>query len=459
MMIAMRDKRASGFGHVIEYAADGKKTEMRQYVSTLNCMVATARDEMMATKERYNKLGGNTAYHMYQSFKPGEVTPDIAHEIGVKLAQELFGDRFEAVIATHLDKSHIHNHVVINSVSFKDGYKFLDSERFYRTLRRTSDRLCREYSLSVIENPKPGKSQNYAERQAECEGRPTWRGMIKAEVDEVIKMSMTEKEFLRNLRDRGFEIKTGAHFAVRPHGKPKFFRLDTNFGEDYTLAGINRQINRQTAPVLPTRVPERERTVRHIPLRGSLQTVKKITGFRALYIRYMYLLGKLPHGRPPINPNRIFFLYREDLRKLDRYAKEIKLLAVNRIDTSEQLFSYKAKLTEQIEPLKEERTKLYNKLRREKDEPKREEIKAQIKILSTRIGTLQKEVGLCDGIAAHTKEMKEKMAKHRECLSAEEKAVIKRDLKREDENGGSPRQFNNKQREEQKAYEQFRGRG
>ena len=431
MVLAMKDKRAREFGHVIEYAADGKKTEQRQYVSALNCMVASARDEMMATKERYNKLGGNTAYHMYQSFKPGEVDPDTAHEIGVKLAQELFGDRFEAVIATHLDKKHIHNHIVINSVSFKDGYKFLDSERFYRTLRRTSDRLCREYGLNVIDNPKTGKTKHYAEHQAEREGRPTWRSMIKAEVDEVIKMSMTEKEFLQNLKSRGYEIKTGAHFAVRPPGKPKFFRLDSNFGEDYTLANISRRISRQTAPVFPPRAPER--TVRHVQYRGNLNATKKLTGFRVLYIRYMFILGKLPRGRPPVNPNRIFFLYREDLRKLDRYAKEIKLLAHNRIDTSEQLFSYKTKLVEQIEPLKTERTKLYNKLRRETDEPKREEIKAQIKILSTRIGTLRREVVLCDDIAVHTKEMKEKMQ--------------------------AERQFNNKNRMEEKAYEQFRGRG
>lgn len=433
MALAMTDKRAREFGHVIEYATDGKKTEQRQYVSSLNCMIATARDEMMSTKVRYNKLGGNTAYHCYQSFKPGEVDPDTAHEIGIKLAQELFGDRFEVVIATHLDKSHLHNHIVLNSVSFKDGYKFLDSERFYRTLRRTSDRLCREYGLTVTEKQKIGKIKSYTEYQAEREGKFTWRGLIKSEVDEVIRMSMTETEFLRNLKARGYEIKTGAHFAVRPPGKPKFFRLDTNFGEDYTLAGINRRINRQTAPVFPTLSPKREQFIRQIPFRGNLKTAKKITGFCALYIHYMYVLGKLPRGRPPVNPNRIFFLYREDLRKLDRYAKEIKLLARNRIDTAEQLFSYKAKQIEQMEPLKGERTKLYNKLRREKNEPKRLEIKAQIKILSLRIGTLRKEVLLCDDIAAHTKEIKEKMT--------------------------AERQLNNKNREEKKVYEHIRGRG
>ncbi len=430
MAVAMMDKRARQFGHVIEYAADGKKTEQRQYVSALNCMAASARDEMMATKERYNKLGGNTAYHCYQSFKPGEVNPDTAHEIGVKLAQELFGERFEVVIATHLDRNHLHNHIVLNSVSFKDGYKFLDSERFYRTLRRTSDSLCREYGLSVIENPATGKTKSYTELQSEREGKFTWRGFIKSEVDEVIRMSMTEAEFLRNLKRRGYDIKTGAHFAVRPPGKPKFFRLDSNFGEEYSLAGINRRINRQSVPVYPNHTAKQERTMRHMPFRGNLQIVKKITGFRALYIHYMYVLGKLPRGRPPVNPNRLFFLYREDLRKLDRYAKEIQLLARNHIDTAEQLFSYKTKLFEQIEPLKEERSKLYNKLRREKSEPKRLEIKAQIKILSLRMGTLRKEVLLCDDIAAHTKEMKQK-------ITAE-------------------RQINKKNREEKKAYEHIR---
>ena len=412
MEYAMTDERAKEFGHVIEYAVDGKKTEQQHFVSALNCRLESARADMTATKLRYGKTGGNTAYHAIQSFVPGEVTPETAHEIGIKLAQKLWGERFEVVIATHLDKNHIHNHFVLNSVSFKDGYKFYDSERFWRQMARASDTLCKEYSLEVITNPVFGRSKHYAELKAEREGKPTWRTILKSEIDEVIKMSMTESQFLKNLKARGYEYKTGKHFAVRPPGSERFHRLETKLGEAYSLAGINKMINAQERPIIPAKDPPRQ--VRHYRMAGSFKTTKKFTGFRALYVHYLFLLGKIPQNNPrKQNPNRIYYIYREDLRKLDRYANEIKLLTRNRIDTSEQLFSYKEGLTAQIKPLAEQRKSLYNKLRRLKGEPQRAAVKSEIAVLSKKIRQLRKEVGLCDDIAVHTQEMKAKMAKER----------------------------------------------
>jgi hypothetical protein len=440
MLLAMQDERAAEFGHVLDYATDDRKTEMRQYVSALNCQIATARDEMMLTKRRFNKEGGNTAYHAYQAFKPREVTPEIAHEIGVKLAQELWGKRFEVVVATHLDRGHLHNHFVLNSVSFVDGKKFYDSKRFYRLLRRTSDRLCKEYALSVIEHPQSGKTQSHGERRAEREDRPTWRSLIKTEVDEIIRQSATEIEFFRTLKTRGYAVKVGQDISLCPLGKERFFRLARNFGEDYTLNAINRRIRQQAEPMRSTPAQQQNPVLpefRRVQFRGNLQTVRRyktripVRGFRALYVRYLYLLGKLPRGRPPKSPNKIPFLYREDLRKLDKYAQEIKLLARHQIDTGEQLFSYKERLTAQMTPLKQERTRLYNKLRRCKDEPQRAVLKGEIKLLSTRIGELRKEVVLCDDIAAHTAEMQEKMQKEQQMKTQDKKRDGKEQTKDE----------------------------
>ena len=155
---------------VIAYAVDQEKTRrkdwgddtlddeheqvLQQYVSGINCATSTARMEMLAVKKRFGKEDGVIAYHGYQSFAPGECTPAMAHEIGVRLAQELWGERYQVLVATHLDKAnHLHNHFVVNTVSFLDGRKYHRTKQDYRDMRRASDRLCREYGLSVIRQP------------------------------------------------------------------------------------------------------------------------------------------------------------------------------------------------------------------------------------------------------------------------------------------------------------------
>lgn len=237
----MTDRQTQGLSDVIDYAVNSEKTQtadeatevMQQFVSGVNCHPATAREEMIAVKKRFGKEDGTVAYHGYQSFAPGEATPEMAHEIGVKLAQQLWGDKYQVIVATHLDKdSHLHNHFVVNTVSFLDGIKYHRTEKDYYEMQKASDALCREYGLSVIENPQRGKSRQYGEWRAEQEGRLTWRGLIRAEMDEVIRQSMTERQFFDNLRKRGYEVKVGNDISVRPPGKERFVRLERNFGED-----------------------------------------------------------------------------------------------------------------------------------------------------------------------------------------------------------------------------------
>jgi len=194
-------------------------------------------------KKRYGKEDGIVAFHGYQSFAPGEATPDAAHEIGIRLAKELWGERFQVIVATHLDKeNHIHNHFVLNSVSFADGYRYNDCTDTYMEMRKASDRLCQEYGLSVVENPRRGKSKQYGEWRADKQGKPTWRDLIKKDVDRAIREAMTDRQFFHNLHSMGYEIKLGKDISVRPPGKDRFFRLARNFGEEYTLDAICRRI-------------------------------------------------------------------------------------------------------------------------------------------------------------------------------------------------------------------------
>lgn len=184
----MTEQDGQELSDVIHYAVNSRKTQkadnedcavVHRFVSGINCSPSTARDEMLAVKKRFGKENGTVAYHGYQSFAPGEATPEMAHEIGMKLAARLWGDRYQVIVATHLDKeNHLHNHFVLNTVSFVDGIKYHRTKKDYHDMQTVSDELCREYRLSVIENPQYGKAKQYGEWRAEQEQRPTWRGLI-----------------------------------------------------------------------------------------------------------------------------------------------------------------------------------------------------------------------------------------------------------------------------------------
>lgn len=297
----LTDVQTQSLSDVIDYAVRAEKTTVtpddesamvvRQFISGINCLPSTARDEMLAVKKRFGKEDGVIAYHGYQSFAPGEATPELAHEIGVKLAQRLWGERYQVLVATHLDKeNHLHNHFVLNTVSFVDGIKYHRTEKDYHDMRTVSDTLCREYNLSVIQRPQAGKSKHYGEWRAEQEQRPTWRGLILSEIDELIRQSVTEKQFYYLLRQKGYEVKFGKDISVRPPGKERFVRLTRNFGEAYTAEAIRQRILQQPLPQ-----PERQMTDKPRPktyrVQGSRQAACKITGFRALYFYYCYKLA------------------------------------------------------------------------------------------------------------------------------------------------------------------------
>ena len=421
----MTEQDGQQLSDVIRYAVNPKKTQetgseddapLHRFVSGINCSPATARDEMLAVKKRFGKEDGTVAYHGYQSFAPGEATPELAHEIGVKLATRLWGDRYQVIVATHLDKeNHLHNHFVLNTVSFADGIKYHRTRKDYHEMQTVSDALCREYRLSVIENPQYGKAKQYGEWRAEQEQRPTWRGLIRADIDEAMRQAMTERQFFDALRKKGYAMKVGKDISVRPPGKERFMRLMRNFGEDYSLDNIRRRIISQSRP--ERKKPEQKPEILRIRLIGSLKTARKLAGFRALYVHYCYLLGIFPKNRPQQSRKRMHFLLREDLLKLDAITAETRLLVRNRIDTAEQLFSYRDEAQDKIAALTAERKQLY-KLQRtaavKADPEKSAEIKDRISALSKELAALRKEVVLCNSIAERSGVIKKKIKAVRE---------------------------------------------
>ena len=398
--------------NVIEYAANDMKTERRSYVSCLNCREDTAAAQFMDTKRLWGKLGGRVCYHGYQSFKEGEVTAEIAHEIGVKLAQELWGDGFEVVVATHCNTGHYHNHFVINSVSLMDGKKFYNSPADYARMREVSDRLCREYAISVIENP-GGRGKNYAEWQAEQNGKPTHRGIIRADIDRAIRASTTERDFIRVMGEMGYQFKIRGkggkplkYPGLKPPDADGYFRFH-KLGEGYTLKQIKERILQNLQKQVP--FPE----VEHKPprlYRVRDRPRKKVTGLRALYFRYCYELHIIV--KRPASVKRVSFLLREDIAKLDRLDAETRFLGKQHIGTIGELTAYREKALSEINTLTVQRQELRKELRRlnrQGDAIATDEVKSKISAISSRLKALRKEVVLCDGIAQRSGQVKENL--------------------------------------------------
>jgi hypothetical protein len=414
---------------VIAYAMQDKKTEgmdertelMKRFVTGINCCPETARDEMMATKAKFYKPDGTIAYHGYQSFAPGESTPEQAHEIGVKLAKRLWGDKYEVVVATHLDKTnHLHCHFVLNTVSFVDGRKFYRSAKDYYNMQKTSDALCREYGLSVIDKPQ-GKTKHYSEWNAEQKGQPTYRNMVKNDIDSCIRRSMTERQFFEKMHKLGYEIKSGKDITVRAFGRERGIKLKRNFGDDYSIEGIRRRILAQTRPEAIRTYPEPEKQYK---FKGVFHKPHRKAGLRALYFYYSYRLGEFQKKREP-NPKQVYYIFREDIRYIRRLSEETRLLVKHKIDTDVQLNTYKDSVTAQMAVLVSQRNQLRSKLRSISDVEEQAIAKSKIGELSKDIGKLRREVSMCDEIMQRSIDIENKLKLARDSAKSERKEPMK----------------------------------
>ena len=349
----------SNLYHICEFA------ERMEYVTCLNLhSEETAAQEFMETKRLMHNEGGRSCYHGYQSFKADEVDADTAHSIGVALARELWGDRFQVVIATHCNTGHYHNHFVINSVSDVDGKKFYNSPADYRRMREVSDRLCREAKISVIEYPADRRA-NYGEWLAEKNGKPTMRSRIREDIDRAILASTTEREFQRVMKEMGYEVITKTpkgsprvHPIVRIVDGGKNFRLD-KLGEYYELDSIKQRIQNNYRRKTP--FPEVAEDTK-APYYQYKEKAKKATGLYALYLYYCYELHIIVHK--PASVKKVSAFLREDVTKLDRYIAQADFLAKTGIETVEALAGYKAEKEQQVEALTQQRTGLKNELKR-----------------------------------------------------------------------------------------------
>ena len=368
---------------VLGLSADHFATEEKKFVTGINCTPENA-NEVMLTLLEGTSPSDIQCYHGYQSFKPGEVTPDVAHAIGVQLANELWGEDFPVIVATHIDKGHVHNHFCLSASGFS-GKRYHDCNATYKLMRDTSDRLCREYGLSVIENPSKDRHKHIAEVHAEKKGIPTMRDQIRADIDVVARREFTIKNFYNRMRSLGYTIEQrGKFLRIKPYGYDKFFRLD-KLGKGYTEEDIEARIrnnahNRQWTPI-----PYYQTTLQEKP-----------TGLYALYLHYCYLLGAKPKVIPK-NPEA-YAAIKEDVRRARMYSEQAKFLGKYFLDTKYDLIQHALKVRAQMDVLYKERQKLRNKMRWMKDPDEMQPIRDQIFAISDKLKPLRKEYAMCKDI-------------------------------------------------------------
>lgn len=402
-------KALQALGDVMSYAVNEEKTERHFFVSGINCNTTCARDQFQIIKKKFDKEGGIIAFHAYQSFAPGETTPQQAHEIGVKLAKEVWGDSFQVVVATHLNTTCLHNHFVLNSVSFKDGKRYHDSKATYRKLRETSDRLCREHGLSIIENPVRFETENNHIAQMTKEGKPTRYNLAKAAIDEAISVSCNMYEFEYHLNSLGYRTQfdpNRKYWTVVPKGWNKPIRL-ARLGEEYTNERIYERImsNPTSVRLMAFSNGDRSRQRQYyIPTRRN--KINRVGGLKGYYLKMCYELGYLP--RYTHKPSNVHYLLRDELLWVEKYSQQARFLGKNDINTVEELKSIKADRVTALSELDDSRKELRNMLRRT-GEGHKDEIREKIASISERMQSLRKEIRMCEDIELRSSKVIEKI--------------------------------------------------
>ena len=392
---------------VIKYIKNKDKTEQCKFVSAFGCSEDYAFSDMVATQmmfERNRRKNGVVAYHIVQSFKDFETTPEIAHKCGQELIKRLFEGKYECVLATHLDHAHIHNHIIINATSYFDGTKYKNNFKdYFIDIRGISDQICRENCLSVIDKPQR-RGMHYGEWLALKQGRPTIRGTIRRDIDEIIKCSYTMEQFWNNLKKRGFVIhRKGPNIKytsiIAPNAK-RPMRLD-NLGKGYSEAEILQRIIATRNGIIiaaPSEIPKKQ-----YKFKGNLKNVKgkKLKGFIALYFHYLYLFKKIERKQ---TPQRVSFFMREEMIKFDRYQRQFKFLFSHDIETGEDLQKYQKDKEAEVEILITRRKKLYE----ERNDENCDEVKEKAKEINAELNEIRKEIRLCKAIFKDSYKIAEK---------------------------------------------------
>ena len=399
-----RGQNAKSLEEAVDYALNRAKTEQDLFESAIACTCKTAFEDMCRVKEMWHKTGGVQGFHMVQSFAAGEVNPELAHQIGMEFAGQLLQGKYQAVVSTHLNTGHIHNHIVWNSVAIQDGKKYhSNSKSYYTEVRAISDALCKQHGLSVIEaNRSDPVGRPYPQWLAEQENRPTWKAAIQQDIDSAIDEALTWNQFVRALEEKGYTLRMNRKYiTLQPPGKARPVRFKT-LGKNYTPEAIRRRIlypssrtpagKKKLPPGLYAVIVEHPR--------------RRYSGLRGLYVSYLFQVGVLPR-----KPRYISYAVREDIRKLDQRIEQMEFIFAHEIEDRGQLNAIRQAAEAEIKDLVKERKRLY---RREPDSPRIDELTARLK-------EKRKVVHLCNRIEEHSLAIEQRLEAGRQERAQQEK--------------------------------------
>ena len=351
--------RNGGLRQAIDYITNPVKTDENLLTDYVRCDPGYAAQQMMDTKRALGKTAGRQCYHIIQSFKPDEITPELAHEIAKQFAAEHLPG-YEAVIATHVDKAHIHSHIVFNSVNAVTGKMYHSTcENYYRQIRGISDRLCKAHGLSIILESDEKKAVSYAEWLRQKKSQPTFRSMLEADLHDAIEDANDLGHFFLLMEHKGYEIHHGGRLGFRLRGQDRYQypgRRDPLFTEDGIRAAIQgnlEQIEAGLRPVLPAR-----------PAYQPYRKHPRYSGFLALYVHYLYLLGKIEKRQ---YPPRMTPHLRQAVMRFERYQAQFAFLRENDITTPADMAAFEQRTEETLGRLTKQRTLL--NVRKKKRQP------------------------------------------------------------------------------------------
>lgn len=384
----------------LEYAENDDKTDKKMFVTGINCITEKAYEQMTATKQRYGKLGGNVAYHGFQSFKTGEVTPEECHQIGIETAKRMWGYDYEIIVTTHLNTDNLHNHIVVNSVSFRTGRKFENHISDHHKLREISDAVCQEYGKSVIENAKfyGGDKKAYWLHK---EGKLTHRDMLKADIEECLMYSRDYQELITRLKSIGYKVERyGEHYehlTVQAPDWQRPVRLDSiGYTIDFIYERIDAYKEKDDYYLLCYQHPVYR--PKQLPLESVLDDLQfeiehsydDITVFvDMLFLLVLTVLEIIDNlsGIMLLSPE-----LRHAKNDYNKYYDAYAFLKNNDIHTIPELSDCILETKTQIADFKAQRQKISNQIRRPTSPEEQDENKERRKAISAQIQPLRKKL-------------------------------------------------------------------
>ncbi|RGG77459.1 hypothetical protein DWW76_12310 [Coprobacillus sp. AF17-11AC] len=369
---------------VLDYVNNDDKTNEKKYVTCINCDYFDPCKSMMNTKKFFNDHKQIMAFHGYQSFEPGEVSAEVAHEIGIKLVEELYGDKFEVVVATHVDKKHIHNHFLLNSTSFVDGKRFCNTKKDYRMLRETSDKLCLEYGLSIVKNPKKytKKVNQYILK--------SFMNEIRRDIDLTVLECAFYRDFKIIMHNKGYKFDEINGESVIYHPYCEELIYIKSLGNQYHKEQIKERL---TTKIIPFQNMEQNKYYYQCKDYYRQFKQKKLPKLAGMYVAHLVFMNIIPQIKQNLSKEA-----RQALKKLDQYVSDIDLLAKNKIEDIVKLDSYQENKQEELDYFIKQRKQCYYYRQKAKDKNEKEMWSSKAKEFTPQIKSLRYEIKSCNRI-------------------------------------------------------------